>query len=187
MESSEGLRVIESSGSGSREALRAEGCGLSCADLMATDLAVVAPDESVSSAAVKMREQNLGFLPVCTPDGRLVGVLTDRDLALRVLAAGRSLVTPVGEVMSDQPVTCLASAEVEVADGLMRAHRKLRIPCVDEAGRLAGVISLADVARYCDHERAGDLLSELVDREVTGGSGKGRGQPDGPRTRRRAA
>lgn len=190
MDSSENLRVVEAPGSGSREASRAasgEGCGFLCGDLMDTSLEVVSPEDTVASAAVKMREQNLGFLPVCAPDGRLVGVLTDRDLAIRVLAAHRSLITPVHEVMSADPVTCLASAEVELADGLMRAHKKLRIPCVDRDGRLAGVISLADVARYCNPERAGDLLGELFERELDRSNGRGRSATGSRRGRRRAA
>ena len=191
MDSSENLRVVEAPGSGSRETSRAastENCGFLCADLMNTELEVVSPEDTVASAAVKMREQNLGFLPVCAPDGRLVGVLTDRDLAIRVLAAHRSLITPVQEVMSADPVTCPASAEIELADGLMRAHRKQRIPCVDRDGRLAGVISLADVARYCDPERAGDLLGELVERELSRPNGKGgRSKAGSKRGRRRAA
>jgi CBS domain-containing protein len=164
MESSQRLRIADWQGAGSREA--EGGGGFQCAELMTTDVVAVTPDETVADAAMKMREQNLGFLPVCTSDGRLVGVLTDRDLALRVLAAKRSRHTAVREVMSRDPVTCPARAEVEIAEALMRAHRKMRIPCLDDDGRLAGVLSLADVARYCDHERAGDLLGELVVREV---------------------
>jgi CBS domain-containing protein len=170
MDSSQSLRIVGSPGS---EPLPGNtGRGFLCADLMTTDLVVLGPDDTVADAAVKMRDQNLGFLPVCLR-GRLLGVLTDRDLAMRVLAQHRSFLTPVGEVMSRDPVTCPASAELEVADGLMRSHRKLRIPCVDDDGRLVGVISLADVARYCDPERAGDLLGEVVEREVPGATRRG--------------
>ena len=165
------LRTDERVISGAR---RAEGrSGFQCADLMTTDVAVVAPDETASSAAAKMMEQNLGFLPVCSPDGKVLGVLTNRDLALRVLGEQRSFLTLVAEVMSPDPITCPASAELEVADGLMRAHRKLRIPCVDDHGRLQGVVSLADVARYCDPDRAGDLLAELAEREIPARNLKG--------------
>ncbi len=180
MENSEGLRLAAAPAAGS------EGCGFSCADLMSTDVGTIGPDESVAIAAAKMREQNLGFLPVCAEDGRLVGVLTDRDLAMRVLAEQRSFLTPVHVVMSADPITCAVSAEVEVAEALMRGHQKLRIPCVDGQGRLAGVISLADVARYGDQARAGDLLGELAQRE-TPRPRRGRGQAAAARTRRRAA
>jgi CBS domain-containing protein len=183
MESSESLRVVDAV-SGSRDAQGT--CGFLCADLMSTEVAVVGPDDTVATAALKMREQNLGFLPVCTADRQLVGVLTDRDLAVRVLGEQRSFLTPVRTVMSPDPVVCAASAELEVADGLMRAHKKLRIPCIDGEGRLAGVLSLADVARYCDHERAGDLLGEIVGREVPGPNGRSR-RSRGPRRTRRAA
>jgi CBS domain-containing protein len=162
MDSSENLRIVRSPVSASDQAAGSQ--GFLCADLMTVDVAVVRPDDTVARAASEMRERNLGFLPVCTSDGQVVGVLTDRDLALRMLAEGRSPQTRVADVMSRDPVICPADAELELADGLMRAHRKRRLPCVDDQGRLAGVLSLADVARYCDHERAGELLDELARR-----------------------
>jgi CBS domain-containing protein len=165
MDSSETLRIVRSSVPASAQA--AECRGFLCEDLMTVDVAVVGPDDTVARAASEMRERNLGFLPVCTPDGQVVGVLTDRDLALRVLAEQRPLQTPVADVMSRDPVLCPADAELELADGLMRAHRKRRLPCVDAQGRLAGVLSLADVARYCDHRRAGELLDEIAQRRPT--------------------
>jgi CBS domain-containing protein len=165
MDSSDHLRLVPSPVAVSTQAAGSH--GFLCVDLMTADVAVVGPDDTVARAAAEMRERNLGFLPVCAPDRQVVGVLTDRDLALRVLAEQRSLQTRVADVMSRDPVVCPASAELELADGLMRAHRKRRIPCVDEQGRLAGVLSLADVARYCDHERAGKLLDELTQRRPT--------------------
>jgi CBS domain-containing protein len=182
MESSERLRAIEPPVSGSAQV--EGGCGFQCADLMTTDPGTVRPEDTVATAAIKMREHNLGFLPVCSADGRLVGVLTDRDLALRVLAEQRSMFTLVREVMSPDPVACPASADIELADGLMRAHRKLRIPCVDGDGRVVGVLSLLDVARYCDEQRAGDLLGEIAQRELPGANAR---RSNGVGRRRHAA
>jgi CBS domain-containing protein len=141
--------------------------GLRCADVMAMEVALLEPGETVAAASRKMRALNLGFLPVCSPERRLLGVVTDRDLTLRVIAEELPFSTPVEEVMSLNPIVCPSSAELELAEGLMRAHRKMRIACVDEDGRLAGVLTLADIARFTAPERAGDLLSDLAGREVT--------------------
>lgn len=160
-------RIVEPPVPATREAERSYG-GLRCADLMTTDVTVLGTGETAVAAASKMRDHNVGFLPVCSSDRKLLGVLTDRDLTLRVIAEERPLHTAVQDVMSVDPVVCPASAELELAEGLMRAHRKERMPCVDEDGRLVGVLSLADVARYTSSERAGDLLGEVVEREIAG-------------------
>jgi CBS domain-containing protein len=139
---------------------------LSCRDVMTSDIVVLGTGESVAMAARKMRDLNVGFLPVCTSDQRLLGVVTDRDLALRVLAEERPAEIAVQDVMTDDIVACPVDAELDVAEALLRAHRKNRIPCVDEHGRVVGVISLADLARYTSPREAGDLLGEVAAREV---------------------
>lgn len=139
---------------------------LTCRDVMSSHVVVLGTGESVAMAARKMRDLNVGFLPVCTSDQRMLGVVTDRDLALRVLAEGRPAEIAVQDVMTDDVFACPVDAELAVAEALMRGHQKNRIPCVDDRGRVVGVVSLADVARYTSAHEAGDLLGEVAAREV---------------------
>jgi CBS domain-containing protein len=133
---------------------------------MTAEVEVVDPEESVGDAARKMRDLNIGFLPVCAPDGELVGIVTDRDIALRAVAEDRPSDTAVAEIMSTGIVSCRPDDDVRRAEELMRVNQKSRIPCVDDDGRLAGVISLSDIAQYEAPGRTGVLLSDISDREV---------------------
>src|SRR5262245_5198015 len=122
-----------------------------CLEIMKRDIECLDPRASVQSAATRMRDQNIGFLPVCDEADQVLGTITDRDLAIRVLADLLSPRTSVEEVMTREVVACRPEDDVEEAQELMAQHRKSRIMCVDEGGRLAGIISLSDIA-----ERVGD-------------------------------
>lgn len=139
-----------------------------CEELMTTEVEIVKPEDSIQEAAQRMRDSNVGFLPVCADDGTAVGVLTDRDIAIRVVADDRPWRTPVRDVMSSDVVSCRPEDDVKRAEDLMRVNQKSRLPCIDEAGRVVGVISLADVAQYEAPRRTGELLGEISDREVIG-------------------
>ncbi|HEX4786821.1 MAG TPA: CBS domain-containing protein [Actinospica sp.] len=122
-------------------------------EIMTADPATVPAQAPVSEAARLMGEQDIGAVLV-TEEGRLRGVLTDRDIAVRVVAEMRSSETPAAEVCSPGPVvTCSPGDDVERAAVLMREHALRRLPVVDE-GRLVGVLSLGDLALELDQRSA---------------------------------
>jgi CBS domain-containing protein len=119
-----------------------------CEDLMRRPVLYLRRNHSAAFAARRMREANVGFLPVCDDRGHVLGVLTDRDLALRVCATERSSTrTRVTDVMTREVIACRPEADVQVAEQLMEAHKKSRILVTSHDGKLQGVISLSDVAR----------------------------------------
>jgi CBS domain-containing protein len=136
-----------------------------CEDVMTGELELLRVEDSVQDAARKMRESNVGFLPVCRPDQACVGTLTDRDIALRVVAEGRPLKTRVEEVMSSDLVACRPQDDLRVAEDLMRTNQVSRVLCIDDGGRVVGVISLSDIAQYDSERRAGELLADVTERE----------------------
>lgn len=109
--------------------------------------AVTHPDEPVVAAARLMRQRSIGALPVCEDDGTLAGMLTDRDIVVRCVSAGDDPQTAtVRGIMSRDPVTIEADADVRTAMTAMRAAQVRRLP-VTEGGKLAGVLSIDDIAR----------------------------------------
>lgn len=144
---------------------------MQCRDLMRRPVELVAPTQSAIAAARAMRDKNIGFLAVCDVAGRVVGVVTDRDLVVRVLGADRDPVaTTVEDVMSRRVVTCDPGDEIARAEQLMRQNQKSRILVADAAGRPLGVISLADLAQV-DGAGAADTLAEVASRELLHESG----------------
>jgi CBS domain-containing protein len=137
-----------------------------CEELMTTEVRVLGPARAVRDAARVMRDFNIGFVPICDDSQSLVGVLTDRDVTVRVVAEDRPVDTAVEEVMTEEVVTCRPEDDLARAEELMRVNQKARLVCVDEAGRVAGVISYADIAQYEDERRAGELLGDITEREA---------------------
>lgn len=116
-------------------------------DIMTAPAIAVGQDESVAAAARLLRRYNLGALPVCDASGRLRGVVTDRDIALRCFALEEGGVnTRVSEIMSRGIVTAEPGDSVESAARTMAKERVRRLP-VTEGGRLVGMVSLCDMAR----------------------------------------
>src|SRR5262245_3818972 len=115
-------------------------------DLMTRVVEVVTPDMSVRDVATRMKERNIGSYPVCDA-GILVGMVTDRDLALRVLAEGRDPdATPVEAVMSTAVAACSPQDRLDEVLTLMAARRIRRIPVVGSNGQLVGLMTLGKVA-----------------------------------------
>ncbi len=140
-----------------------------CAEIMTRDVVSLRPGDKVDSAARRMRDEDVGFAPVCADDGRPVGAVTDRDIAVRVCAqdrrAGR---THVEEIMTREVLTCRATDDVERAEALMQARHKARIIVVEPDGRVAGVMSLADIAERDDDARAVRTIRGVLARELRG-------------------
>jgi CBS domain-containing protein len=122
-------------------------------ELMSRNPCTVTPDTPVSEAARLMKEEDVGIVPVvervggAETRGRLVGVVTDRDIAIRHVAEGRASDTPVRDVMSGGVKTATPDDSVEMVMELMGREQVRRIPVVDERGSLVGVVSQADLAR----------------------------------------
>ena len=132
------------------------------ADVMTRDVRVVAPSDSIQRAAQCMDELNVGAMPVC--DGqRLVGMVTDRDIAVRGVAAAKAADrTPVSDVMSGSVRWCTEDQPVEDVMDEMRDAQIRRMPVVDERQRLIGIISLGDLAdRGADEMRVGEVLRDI--------------------------
>jgi CBS domain-containing protein len=117
--------------------------------------------DSVRDVARVMREENIGFVPICNEEGKPVGTITDRDLAIRVLADGRSADEKVGRFMTREVVSCRLGQDIQEVERLMREHRKSRIIVCDDAGKVVGVISLHDIADIESGEAAGKTLQEV--------------------------
>jgi CBS domain-containing protein len=139
---------------------------MKCEELMTSEVEVLGIGTSVRDAARRMRDLNIGFMPVVDDAEQLVGVLTDRDIVLRVVAEDRKNRTAVEEVMTEEVITCSPDDDVERAEVLMGVNQKARLVCVDEAGHVAGVISIADIAQYEDETRAGEVIADVTQREA---------------------
>lgn len=138
-----------------------------CADIMKTNAECLSEREDARTAARKMRDGNLGFLPVCDEDGRVVGTVTDRDLAIRLVAENMPGSTGVADVMSREIVSCSPDDDVEKAERIMAREKKSRMLVVDASGKLLGVFSLSDIAQHeTEPSRAAATLREITRREA---------------------
>jgi CBS domain-containing protein len=117
--------------------------------------------QTVAYAARMMRDEDVGVAPIVEGD-KLVAVLTDRDIAIRVVAEGRDpQSTTVTEVASKDVVTIDPQQDLDEALRLMAKHQVRRLPVVEEDGRLVGVLAQADVAREGDDARTGQVVEEI--------------------------
>src|SRR5215471_15304670 len=136
-----------------------------CQEIMKKDVHCVGPEDSVEAAARRMRLENVGFLPVWDPSKRVVGTVTDRDIAIRLVAEGLPAATPVREIMTREIVSCLPTDDVRKAEEVMAKSQKSRLMCTGESGHLVGVISLSDIAQK-DDRHAARTLRAVSDREA---------------------
>jgi CBS domain-containing protein len=138
-------------------------------DLMTADPAFCADDVTASDAARQMADQDIGALPVCTAEGRLAGVITDRDLAVRIVAEGRDpSSTRVGELLEGgEVVTIGADDSAEEAIRTMKDHAVRRLPVIDGT-RLVGMVSQADIARAMPDAKIGDLVDAISSAPANG-------------------
>jgi CBS domain-containing protein len=136
-----------------------------CKDVMTKDLVWCLRDESVVNAAKLMKSQNIGSIPVIQNESTrtLVGIVTDRDLALQVVAEGHDPKTvQVKDVMSRAIVTCYPEDDVHLALKAMAEHQLRRIPVVDYENRVVGIIAQADIAtRINEPEKTAAVVKEI--------------------------
>ena len=137
-----------------------------CQDLMKKNLECASPQDTVQNAARQMREGNIGFLPVCDQSKRVLGTVTDRDLAIRVLADGGPANTRIEDVMTREVVCCRPEDNLKKAEDLMAKNHKSRIMCIDKNGQLVGIISLSDLAQHESGSRSAETLRQVTTREA---------------------
>src|SRR5262245_50513749 len=137
-----------------------------CDQIMKRTVEYVTAKDSIQVAARKMRDKNVGFLPVCEDGAKVLGTITDRDIAVRACADDRSASkTRVGDVMTRDIVSCRPSDEVSKAEELMSKHQKSRMLCIDDSGKLVGVISLSNIAQH-EPEGGAKTLRAVASREA---------------------
>jgi CBS domain-containing protein len=135
--------------------------GQNIRDIMTANPSTIEPDQSVVEAAKIMKQQDAGVVPV-TENGRLTGMVTDRDIAIRVVAEGKDpQSTKVREVASKNLVTIDPQQDLDEALHLMAKHQVRRLPVVEEDGQLVGVVAQADVAREGDDTKTGQVVEEI--------------------------
>ena len=133
-----------------------------CSDVMTEDLVYCMPDDSTTKAAQLMKKEDVGPVLIVDDARVLVGIVTDRDLALKVVGEGRDpQTTPVKDVMSKKLITCRAEDDVEQAMNAMAQYQLRRIPVVADGMKLVGIISQADIARENAPEKTGEVVKEI--------------------------
>ena len=129
-------------------------------DIMTTDIYAINKQENVAKAAQIMRETNIGVLPVHEGE-KIVGLITDRDIAIRNVALGHDPEIPVEEVMTPTIVNCSPDSAVEMAADLMARFQIRRLPVI-ENGNLVGMVSLGDLATHNrTQDEASGALSQI--------------------------
>jgi CBS domain-containing protein len=132
------------------------------ADAMTRDVRITGPTDTLQSAAAIMAQEDIGLLPVAEGD-RLVGMLTDRDIAVRAVATGRGPQTPVRDVMTKDVKYCFDDEDLEDTAQNMGDLQVRRPPVLNREKRLVGVLSLADAARNYSSSVAGKALTAIVE------------------------
>jgi len=139
-------------------------------DLMTADPATLAPGATLGEAATLMKQEDCGSIPI-VDNGRLVGIVTDRDIVIRAIAAGKDpRSTRVSEVMSADPVTIGSDDDAREAETLMADRQIRRLPVCDD-GKLAGILVIGQLARReRDEDRVGETLKEISEPKSGRGS-----------------
>ena len=136
-----------------------------CSEIMTKSVKTAGRNMSVRDVAAMMRDGDMGSVPV-VEDGKLVGIVTDRDIVVRSLADGKGPETPVSEAMTTEIFSVKPDDFVFEAVRLMGDRQVRRIPVVSEDGQLAGIIAMADVALEMEDERE---IAETLE-EISSGS-----------------
>jgi CBS domain-containing protein len=130
-------------------------------DIMTGGVECIGENENLEDAARKMRDLDVGSLPICGEDNRLKGMLTDRDIVTKCVADGRDVrATRAGEFAQGKPVTVGADDPVEEILRMMKQHKVRRLPVIDGQD-LVGIVSQGDVARNIDETKVGELVETI--------------------------
>lgn len=131
-------------------------------EIMTGEVEVIRPEATIQEAAEKLRTLGVGSLPVCNGE-QLVGMITDRDIAVRAVAAGRNpSATTVEEIMTSKVVWCFEDQTVEEAGQMMKENQIRRLPVISHDRKLVGILALGDLAIKTDAMRnVGETLQEI--------------------------
>ena len=130
-------------------------------DVMTGDAECIGENDTITDAAKRLADLDVGAMPICGEDERLKGMLTDRDIAVKVVAQGKDPnTTKAGELAEGKPVTIGADDSVDEALRTMSSHKVRRLPVID-GHKLIGIVSQADLARNIDEEKVGDLVEAI--------------------------
>jgi len=129
-------------------------------DVMTPSPRTVESSAPVQEAAKIMRDEDVGAIPI-VENGSLVGIVTDRDIALNVVAEGKEISTPVSQIAAGDLVTVDPDQSLDEALRLMAQHKVRRLPVVEEDGRPVGIIAQADIARQADDQKTGEVVEQI--------------------------
>ena len=130
-------------------------------EIMTGGVECIGENEMVLDGARRLAELDVGSMPICGEDNRLKGMLTDRDIVVKVLAQGKDpSSTTAGELGEGKPVTIGADDSVDEALQTMKEHKVRRLPVID-GHDLVGILSQADLAKAIDEEKVGDLVEAI--------------------------
>lgn len=130
-------------------------------DIMTENPTCCSPETSIREAAKLMADNDCGEIPVVDHRGQPVGTITDRDIACRCVAEGRSPETPVREAMSSPVITVTAETSLEDCCRTMEENQIRRVPVVDQSGSCCGIVSQADVALRASKDRTAEIVHEV--------------------------
>ena len=149
--------------------------------ILTRDVETSRPDTTVKEAAQRMRSGDIGSLPVC--DGRrLLGMVTDRDITIRVTAEGRDATnTPVTDAMTPEVAFVFEDQDVQEAARVMKERQIRRLPVVNREKQLVGIVSIGDLAVAGDDRTSGDTLQQVSEPSHGNAEGMARTQPRGGR------
>jgi len=152
---------------------------MKCADIMSRNLEWLTETDTVLKAATVMAEAGIGFLPICDASRRVIGVVTDRDLATRVLT--KKVVaetTSAALFMSSPAITCLETTDIRDAEHLMAEEQKARLVITSADGSFVGVLSLVDLIEHAPGRQSLETVQAVLWREALGPrAGARKGQP----------
>lgn len=129
-------------------------------EVMSRDVKVARPQDTIRSVAQRMTQIDVGSMPICE-GGKVTGIVTDRDIVIRVVGEGRSFETPVCDVMTANVEFCLEDDELDAAADKMAEAQVRRLPVLDRENRLVGVLALGDVALKAKDRTAGETLEDI--------------------------
>ena len=139
---------------------------MTCREVMKTDLACCGEDDTAQRAAQQMRDGNMGFIPICDEEKHVMGTVTDRDLAIRLVADNLPAGTRLSQVMTREVVGVRPTDPLSRARELMESRKKSRILVLDTGDRLVGVISLSDIVQAEGDHEAASVLRGVSSREA---------------------
>jgi CBS domain-containing protein len=130
-------------------------------EAMTAQVVTAQPTDTIKKVAKIMQEVDTGVVPV-SDNGKVVGMITDRDIVLRVVAEGGDPNQPVTSAMSEDVQTCREDDNLADAAALMGSHQLRRLPVLNDVGRLVGILSLGDIAQDYGAKKVGQTLEEIT-------------------------